>query len=115
MDAAISLQPPYDYFNFAEICHKDSTLTSTQYLTLINKELCFVSKKHKSLLQNAITVFQSRTNSTTNFYEYYHNYWRHRYEENNLINLQKRTREGLDETTSNVVGFMVATAKRVCL
>ncbi|KAI9261876.1 hypothetical protein EDC94DRAFT_584745 [Helicostylum pulchrum] len=108
------------YKRFGISRNKDSCILESLAYQEWMASAIFPYAAHKVLLQNALTLFQSRNNATCKFHKDYNNYWKNRNEEENVRNLQKQprcvffhTREGLDEIASDVAGSIVATTKRL--
>ncbi|RCH78965.1 hypothetical protein CU098_004911, partial [Rhizopus stolonifer] len=88
LQSANKLDPPYDYFSFAELSNSNEHLTNNSYHNLLLKALSKASMLNTNNITNAINVFKKRNVPSTGFNKSYVGYWNSRSTAINSIHLR---------------------------
>ncbi|KAL0079575.1 hypothetical protein F4703DRAFT_1905901 [Phycomyces blakesleeanus] len=107
------LDPPFDYFSFAELILKDKHVTNLIYKSILTE---YVKKSNKYLNEGvkSLKLFESRTKEDGPFGSAFKKYWIKREEERTVESIRKRQLEGTSNITNDIVSNMERIIKKSC-
>ncbi|KAG1054516.1 hypothetical protein G6F43_003482 [Rhizopus delemar] len=105
------LEPPYDYFSFAELCDQSKTVTNLYYLTLMNNLI----KEHPTNQEaiSALNIFNKRRNNDSLFGKQYDAFWNDEMTNNISRRLEKRRMETVLQLNDDSCAEIEAISKKL--
>ncbi|KAI9487796.1 MAG: hypothetical protein EXX96DRAFT_593747 [Benjaminiella poitrasii] len=107
------LDPPFDYFSFADLVLKDNRITNILYVGILTKNMN-TSSKHLGEGVKALRLFESRSKGNSAFCITYETYWSKRNEDSIISSMRKRQLEGASNITNDIISSMEHIIKKSC-
>ncbi|KAI9019452.1 hypothetical protein CLU79DRAFT_704973 [Phycomyces nitens] len=109
LQTAHLLDPPFDYFSFADLVSRDNRITNVLYMGILTKNMQ-TSTKYLDKGVKALRLFESRSRKNSAFCVAYETYWYKRKEDSVVGGMRKRQLEGAlsinDAIVSNMEGII---------
>ncbi|KAI8066095.1 hypothetical protein BDF21DRAFT_427064 [Thamnidium elegans] len=107
------LEPPFDYFSFADLVLRDNRITNVLYKGILTKHTETASKYLVEGIK-ALKLFESRSKKNSAFYIAYEAYWSKREEDDVVNKIRKRQLEGATDMNNDIVSNMERIIKKSC-